>query len=140
MTEKKLVDATCDKILAFFVASGKKMRFNELFRSLNRFGFKISKPTLSEHLKHLTKKKILKRKKKGKQNISYEFNWERFKHLHEAREDNETLKAYLKSKETQQSIPLDDQLIYVTAILSLRNLHHLRLCVLVTLEPEHAFE
>lgn len=44
----------------------KGARFNELFRAYTTLA-KISKPSFTEHVNHLVKKKILKRKRKGKQ-------------------------------------------------------------------------
>jgi DNA-binding transcriptional ArsR family regulator len=135
-----LVDETCGKILSFFIFREEKIRFNELYRTLNGLGLKMSKPTLSSHLKHLIKDRVLKKRKEGKQNVSYEFNWERFKRLADAREDNITLKSYLKNKEIVQSFTLKNQVIYVTSIMALKNLHLLRLKSLTILEPEHAFD
>lgn len=56
----------------------KSLRYNELFRTVNRLNPKqssgkdyISKPTFDDHLKHLLKSKLVVAKRKGKQNVSY---------------------------------------------------------------------
>jgi hypothetical protein len=47
------------------------MRFNEIYDVLRDKGIKLTKPTLSEHLKHLTKNKWLTRKVTGFQSVTY---------------------------------------------------------------------
>ena len=68
--ESKMLDKYCSSILVILWKT-KEMRFNEIYRELRRKGTKLSKPTLSEHLKHLRKKKWITRKVKGVQNVSY---------------------------------------------------------------------
>jgi len=121
------------------VASTKKIRFNELLRSLNGLGVKISKPTLSEHLKHLTEQKILTRKQEGKQRVYYEINWEMFENLRDAQKENKTMEYHLENKKTLQSFPLDEQLMYTTNILTLKTITQLRLRLLFILEPDRRF-
>jgi DNA-binding HxlR family transcriptional regulator len=76
--EEPPLDEYCKKILAILLLLRRKIRFNELYRFLNQHGVKISKPTLSEHLKHLTKLKILVRQEEGIQKVTYRINSERF--------------------------------------------------------------
>lgn len=136
---KKDYDEFCDNICSFFVAYDKKIGFNELHRELNRTGLKISKPTLSEHLKHLLRNKFLTRKKEGKQRVNYQFNWAMFENLREARKDDKTMEAYLENKKTVQSFPLDEQLMYVANVLSLKTVTMLRFRILSILEPDRHF-
>ena len=76
--EREMLDDYCSAILVL-LWKGKKMRFNEIYRELQRKGTALSKPTLSEHLKHLRKKKWITRKVEGVQNVSYQLhksiNW-----------------------------------------------------------------
>ena len=69
-TEELMLDHYCSAILVI-LWKGKEMRFNEIYRVLTSKGTKLSKPTLSEHLKHLRKKKWITRNAKGVQNVSY---------------------------------------------------------------------
>jgi len=64
------LDDTCHEIF-FTLMAYKKLRFNELHKYLKRFGTEISKPALIDHLKHLIKQKLVKRKREGFQNVSY---------------------------------------------------------------------
>jgi len=64
------LDGICREIFLTLLAY-KRLRFNELHRSLKKFGTNISKPALLEHLRHLIKKKLIKRKREGDQNVSY---------------------------------------------------------------------
>jgi repressor of nif and glnA expression len=47
------------------------MCFNEIHRQLKNRGIKLSKPSLSEHLTHLRKRKFITRKAMGVQNVTY---------------------------------------------------------------------
>jgi len=71
--ESKMLDDFCSAIL-ILLWKGKKMRFNEIHRELQMKGTTLSKPTLSEHLKHLMKKKWITRKVEGVQNVSYQLH------------------------------------------------------------------
>lgn len=64
------LDDICHEIFLTLMAY-KNLRFNELHRYLRKFGTEISKPSLIEHLKHLTKQKLVKRKRADSQNVSY---------------------------------------------------------------------
>jgi len=84
--EREMLDDYCSAIL-ILLWKGHEMRFNEIYRELIKKGTKLSKPTLSEHLKHLRRKKWITRKVEDVQNVSYR--------LHESiqkRSDAETMK------------------------------------------------
>jgi DNA-binding HxlR family transcriptional regulator len=49
----------------------KRLRFNDLHRTLKKFGTDISKPSLIDHLNHLKKQKMISRKREDFQNVSY---------------------------------------------------------------------
>lgn len=68
MKARKL-DDICHEIFLTLLAK-KRLRFNELHRQLKKFGTDVSKPTLIDHLKHLSKQKLIKRRREG-QNVSY---------------------------------------------------------------------
>ena len=56
---------------------GKKIRFNKLYEHLEDYGMRISKPTLSLHLKHLESHELLIRRVEEVQKVSYEINYEK---------------------------------------------------------------
>jgi predicted transcriptional regulator len=68
--QKIKLDDYCSEILKVLWRS-EGMRFNEIYRALTDSGTVLSKPTLSEHLKHLTKKRWLNRKVTGFQSVTY---------------------------------------------------------------------
>jgi DNA-binding HxlR family transcriptional regulator len=122
-----------------FIVSGKKWHFDEFLHNLNKSNFKISKPTLSKHLKHLQKLKLITRKKEGKQQTSYDVNWEVLKHI-KTTVERDAIKRITENKKLFSSLPIDDQVMYLTNILSLRNLEELRLYIIDIMEPEYNFE
>jgi predicted transcriptional regulator len=71
--ERDMLDDYCSAIL-ILLWKGDEMRFNEIYRELMRKGTTLSKPTLSEHLKHLRKKKWITRRVRGVQNVSYKLH------------------------------------------------------------------
>jgi len=137
---KPILDETCKKIFSVLLVSDKKLRFNELHRTLNQIGLRMSKPTLVEHLNHLKKRSLLIRKKEGKQNISYEVNWKKLEHLNEAIKTRQALKGMLENEKNFKSFPIDEQVTYVQNILALRNLYRLRLEIFSILDPSKNFE
>jgi len=80
------LDDICSEIWLTLIAY-KRLRFNDLHRSLKMFGTDISKPTLLEHLKHLVEQKLIERKEEGFQNVSYGLTEEICSLLHVSQED-----------------------------------------------------
>lgn len=137
---KPLLDETCKKIFSALLVSDKRLRFNELHRNLDQIGLKMSKPTLIEHLNHLKKQRLIKRKRQGKQNVAYEVNWEKFKYLGEAIDQQRALKHLLEDEKIFKSFPLDEKVMYVHNILALRNLYRLKLEISGIIDPSKNFE
>ena len=137
---KPILDETCKKIFSLLLVSDKKLRFNELHRTLKEVGLKMSKPTLVEHLNHLKKRRLLIRKKEGKQKVFYRVNWEKLEPLGEAIKTHQALKHTLENEKNFKSFPIDEQVTYIHNILALRNLYRLRLEILDILDPSKNFE
>jgi DNA-binding HxlR family transcriptional regulator len=71
IVDKQLaLDDLCHEIFLTLQAY-KKLRFNELLRSLKKLGVKITKPTLTEHLKHLIELNLVERREEDFQYVSY---------------------------------------------------------------------
>jgi len=71
IADKQLaLDDLCHEIFLTLQAY-KKLRFNELLRSLKKLGVKITKPTLKEHLMHLVELNLVERNEEDVQNVSY---------------------------------------------------------------------
>jgi len=66
----KELDDICVEIF-FTLQAYKRLRFNDLHRTLKKFGTNISKPSLIDHLNHLKKQKLISRKREDFQNVSY---------------------------------------------------------------------
>jgi|GEM_PF-3282382 DNA-binding transcriptional ArsR family regulator len=74
------MDDICSAIYLVLILK-KSLRFNELYRSVIRLNplqssglpF-VSRPSFNEHLRHLTKQKLVIAEKKGKQNVTYSLN------------------------------------------------------------------
>jgi len=135
------LDDFCKKIFSLLTAASGSIRFNELHRALNRLNVKISKPTLSEHLKHLTDQGIFIRKEEGKQNVSYTINYDRFKSLNNLSETEKNYVDYLKkNEEILESQTIGDQVTSMHMLAIMQELYLLKLDLLNFSEPENKLE
>jgi DNA-binding transcriptional ArsR family regulator len=133
-------DEHCKKIFAFLVLNDVPVNFNKLFRALNDSNYKISKPTLSAHLKHLLKHKVIKKKKDGKQKIAYSINYEKVDNLQFHKDFSKTAEKIIKSKENFNSFDVPEKITYVSFILMIIELNRLKNEIRSVLEPERRFE
>lgn len=140
MSELDLLDETCHKIFMYLGLINKKMGFNSLYRSLEKMGNKISKPTLSLHLKHLTEKKILTRKESGKQKVFYEVNWNSFSQVLEARAIGNKLSNYFLLGGEYQYLSPEKELTLAEFTSEYLIFQQLRFSILAVLNPEKMFD
>ncbi|MBS7620074.1 hypothetical protein KEJ21_05460, partial [Candidatus Bathyarchaeota archaeon] len=63
------LDDYCSNIFLEIIIR-EKIRFNQLHKNLLALGVKLSKPTLSEHLKHLLARDLITRKVEEAQNVT----------------------------------------------------------------------
>lgn len=140
MSELDSLDKTCEKIFLFLGLTQRKLGFNDLYRSLDKSGFRISKPTLSEHLKHLTEKKVLIKKRVGTQKVSYEINWDNFQHLLKSLEKGRKMKEKFLDDGNYIKLSIEEQMILTNYTMSYVTLEQLRLSILSILKPENKFE
>lgn len=133
---EKETDEYCVKIFALLVANQEKIRFNKLHKTLNALNVKISKPTLIQHLHHLHTKGFILRKKEGKQNVTYQVNWKKFEQLKETLGFKEIIARNLENEKIFKSKSLENQIIFVTDVLTMTQVIYLQLNVLGILEPK----
>ena len=134
------LDEYCEKIFAFLAMQDSPPRFNELYEALKKANFKISKPTLSAHLKHLRKHKVITRKIKGKQEISYDVNWEKMEYLKFHKDFRKAAERIQRNKATFEQFGLDEKIAYLSFILSLMEVIKLKNEIRAYLEPNRRFE
>jgi DNA-binding HxlR family transcriptional regulator len=108
-----------------------KIRFNKLYDLLNENAVELTKPTLSLHLKHLTKKKLGIRKVEDVQNASYEINHKKLndsaKGLKSTLDRFATFKrAVDEDEQAFNSASIDDQTNITLKTMILRNLQQLK--------------
>ena len=135
------LDRYCKKIITVLTLLQQEYRFNTLHRFLNKHGTRISKPTLSEHLKHLVKQEIVLRKQIGVQEVTYAMNFERFTKLGEASKITKDIVArFFKEEERYKSFPMSEKvdLFYVATVIE--SLMLLKLELLAISKPENQFE
>lgn len=135
------LDEFCKKILAVLLFNHEVYGFNELFRFLNKNGVKISKPTLSKHLKHLCKEDILIRTEEGIQKVSYKVNFSKFKKLGEAIDISQNIVTdFFKHQKYFESLPVDRKIDYYHSFTVLQSLYLFKLDLLEIAKPDKQFE
>jgi len=139
--EEPPLDEYCKKILTVLLLMRKKFRFNELYKFLNGHGVKISKPTLSEHLKHLVKQEILVRQEEGVQKVTYRVNFEWLDRLDEVSSiTEEIVTRHYQQKKKYESLPINEQIDYFHSLTVLQSLMLLKLEILSISHPDKQFE
>ena len=134
------LDEHCKKIFSFLFFCDVPIRFNELLRLLNKSNYKISKPTLSAHLKHLQKYEVINQKREGKQSVSYFVNDEKLDNLLFHKDLSKVAKNIQKSKETFNSYDVAEKIRYISFLLMIVELNRLKNEIRTVLEPKRKFE
>jgi predicted transcriptional regulator len=136
---EKVTDEYCDKIFSVLIMNNEKIRFNKLHRKLTKYGAKMSRPTLIEHLNHLIKNEIIQRNEEGKQEVYYEPNWKRFQQV-ATKEFNRVGLLRARNEKAFKSKSVDQQVIYTTAIETIGELFYLRLSILDAVDPKNKLQ
>lgn len=86
----------------------------------------MSKPTLSQHLKHLTQSNMIMRRVEDVQKVSYEVNHKRFENFEETARTIRIQMFMIEENEAFNSASLDQQIDKAFETMILRNLHQLK--------------
>ncbi|WGM88574.1 MAG: hypothetical protein NUK63_06520 [Candidatus Bathyarchaeum tardum] len=139
----KILDDHCARIFSLLMASLNEFRFNELHRTLEQFGAKMSKPTLIQHLQHLQERGFIVRKEEEKQKVTYEVNWEKFDYLKKSLEHKQRIILNNKNQERFKELEPKEQLETLCFILTLGEFLRIKIELDDVLEPdkkpEHRF-
>jgi len=136
------LDKYCLDVLGFLIVHNRKIRFNQLYTRLTKtMNYKISRPTLAEHLKHLVKRKKVLRRKEGKQNVSYKLNEKQFLNMKKTMEKQDEInKIASETEKILNELSLDDQIFFCGMSMLLRHLRQLRIEISSGLNSENVFQ
>jgi len=130
------LDEHCIKILLVLLDS-QQAHFNELYRLISKRSKKFSKPTLSKHLNHLQEAGFVTRTPDKGQLVTYSLNREK---IGKMKEYSERVKRIVKSEYENEkeffSLPENEQMNIVQALLVYRKLGELQALIDYELEPE----
>ena len=142
MSLPSIDDKICADLLPTFLIENKPFQFNKLHKFLNEKGFKISKPTLSLHLKHLVKKDLVVRTEiENTQYVTYQYNWEKWGKLDKIiKKAREIQKFFEEERESFDSKNSRTQISYVHIVLLLQELLQLKNEMLKILSPDKEFQ
>jgi DNA-binding transcriptional ArsR family regulator len=138
LTSQEL-DEYCKNIFVFMLGTG-KIRFNDLYKNLKTTGLKLTIPTLSAHLKHLQKEKLIRRMKEGKQNVAYEVNWAKLDYLRFHVDFKQALEESKTRKDDFDRLSVEDRAIFALHIMRLMETTKLKYELHACLEPKRHFE
>jgi len=130
------LDVKCRTILKTLIVHGRELRFNELHRRVLEIDAEFSKPTFLLHLNHLKKSKYIVRQRKGKQNVSYRFDYEKFKYLDSFVKYRNLVNEYLAQDERGILAPISN----VGQLLLVKAMQLLKYKILESLEPKRKSE
>lgn len=135
------MDDYCQRILLVMVESSDlypSMRFNELHKRMNKMGFELSKPSLLDHLKHLTELKFLVRKEEGVQHVTYRLDKRKIGNAKKYVDQTKAIQRDAeKDREYLFSLDVKDQIRFVAGIVGLRKLCGIQAMVDFKLDPEN---
>jgi hypothetical protein len=134
------LDEHCNRIFEFILQIDKPITVLELHRTLNATGFKISKPTLFAHLKHLLKQKLIKKRKEGKQKIAISINYKIPSELIDFKEATKTLMQIKDDKKFFDRLTIAEKISTISQMLFIIELKRLKTEIYVCYEPEKRHE
>jgi len=137
---EKKADEYCENILKMLMITNQKIRFNKLYKKLNKYGAKMSKPTLIIHLNHLVENDLILREEEGKQKVTYAINWNISKQLKKANEINQFILNHIKDKKAFKAKSLEWKTAFTSATIFTGELFYLKLNILNILEPENKLQ
>ena len=130
------LDRYCGEIFLRLILIGSKIRFKDLREFLIKSGVLLSKPTLSNHLTHLTELKLVVRKIEDVHNVSYEVNHKRFGKLEKYVLSTAKSRMHLAEQDKIfDSLSTDDQINIVLEKMLCRNLRQLKTNIELELNP-----
>jgi Fe2+ or Zn2+ uptake regulation protein len=135
------LDDTCASLMTVFLFADQPVRFNQLYRFLKQKGLRISKPTLSSHLKHLVEKQVILRSEVDRQNVTYRFHNERYEGTKEYLKSRAQFKEVIDKSDSEfLSYSISEQVALVHTVLNMRGLFQLKYEMLKIMEPDKEFE
>jgi Fe2+ or Zn2+ uptake regulation protein len=139
------LDEPCKKILIFIVswtsAHYKPINYTTILKELNQNGYKISRPTLSAHLKHLTEMKMLERTEISRSNVVYDIGKPNLDQHLQSKKDLEKVNKFFDDEESNfLTLNPESKVVYASVFSMLLSLKKLRSEVLELIDPKNKFE
>jgi hypothetical protein len=138
--EESILDKYCQDIFSFLLVYDKPIRFNEMDDKINKPWPRMTRPTLLEHLGHLRARKLIIKKRLGRQKVTYEVNYQKAQTFKPGPITRRVLVNTLENKKRFESFETDEQALLATIILTLGGLQQLKLDIENILNPKDSFE
>jgi hypothetical protein len=135
------LDDYCEKIFGYLAFNFDKPHYlNKLKNELSESGIKVSKPTLILHLKHLKEKKIIKKRKEGKQKLAISLNYDNLIDFEFYKKFSADLDDLLNEKAIFDSRTIEQRVKIASACLYIVETNRIKYEILKTLDPNKKFE
>ena len=131
------LDKHCEKIFSVLAVNPNPIAFNKLYEKLKP---EMAKPTLIEHLKHLQKQKIVRRKRIGKQKVTYELHEDCFNELEQTREFMESMNEAKEEIEIFNGLNTKEKIKYLLLLITLAEIDTLKYTLQRLAEPKEDFK
>jgi DNA-binding Lrp family transcriptional regulator len=113
------------------------MHFNELLKEMNNFRLEISRPTLSNRLKHLENLGYIKREETNSQQVDYSLDFSGFRKIKEfTQRTKEIIKSTRENQKEFFALPEKEQIDTVLYTLAVRKLNEIQARIEYELEPQ----
>ena len=120
-------DQYCPHIFLALAFEG-EMRFNQLYRFLEKEGIQLSRPSFRDHLQHLTEKGLVERDEEDIQYVTYRLNRDKFRKMPEVVKRNKEILAKIDMERKDfDSRPIDKQFEDVLRLLVFKGLIEMEL-------------
>lgn len=114
-------------------------QIQSIIQNTPRVGRQNNQTNSNTTLKPSPRQRLHTGKEEGKQNVTYQVNWKKFKKLNEALEFKKLIAHNLENEQIFKSKSLEEQIVYVTTILTWEQILHLQFNILNILEPKATF-
>lgn len=138
-------DELCNQITFFFYTrpldDSKPLNYNVLFRRLNEEGLKISRPTLSLHLRHLVSDGVLKRTEISRKNVTYELFTPNIRRVVDKNPDFKLFESFIRKVYSDYpASTLDEKIEYLKVFSLFDVFYELRADVIDIVDPRKRYD
>ena len=138
-------DEICNQIIFYFytrpLEESEPLNYNVLLKHLNEEGFRMSRPTLSLHLKHLERDGVLKRTEISRKNVTYELSEPNENRRREKAESYKIFETYLTDMYTRNRyFTIEEKIRHLSLLGLFSAFYELRADIIDLIDPKKQYD